>query len=226
MIMGETLTRKLNKTKKGNRTKKALTKNELKALLGWLQKDHTIMGLENYAIVLTLVTTGLRAHELCQLNWKALDYSEGKYTAYFTGKGATDAEQEVSPLAIEAARAYFKAQFKREPHPGDSFFSTSETYPGKELVPLVVPTLWRRIRKIGVGAREKGILKRELQFSPHLFRRTFASLLFKEGMDLKVLQLATRHANIETLMKHYVDSAEPTSPYWFNILSVIVPATA
>lgn len=222
-IMSEKLTAKLNKTKKGNRTKKALTKNELKDLLTFLAADTSVMGLENYAICLTLVTTGLRASELCQLNWKALDYSEGKYTAYFTGKGGLDAEQEIPAMAIEATKQYFRAQYHRQPHTdnGDRFFYASETFPGKELSFLKVPTLWRRLKAIDKRARAAGVLTRDLQFSPHLFRRTFASLLFREGMDVKALQGATRHANVETLMKHYVDSSESTSPYWTKILGEV-----
>ncbi len=66
--MNETLNRKLNRSKLRHRTKQALTKAELKGLLAWLQEDRSIKGLENYGIMLTLVTSGLRASELSQLN--------------------------------------------------------------------------------------------------------------------------------------------------------------
>lgn len=214
-IMEKDLERKLSRTKKGNRTKKALLKGELLCLLSWLRKDQTVKGLENYAIVLTLITSGLRAFELCQLMWKNLDFADGKYTIKFIGKGDTDASQELYPPAVEAARVYFKAHFKREPNPNseDHFFH--------ELVkdgPLRKRALWVRVRDIGKAVRDAGIIKRELEFSPMLFRRSFASLLFKNGMDLKALSEATRHADIETLAKHYVDSQESTSPYFTKIL--------
>jgi len=86
-ITSETLNRKLNRSKRRYRTKQALTKAELKTLLVWLREDRSIKGLENYAIVLTLVTSGLRASELCQLNWGDLYCEDGRYTAYFAGKG-------------------------------------------------------------------------------------------------------------------------------------------
>ncbi|MBW8004121.1 MAG: tyrosine-type recombinase/integrase [Planctomycetes bacterium] len=195
-IMSETLNRKLNRTKKGNRTKKALLRGELRALLDFLDQDKTIKGLENYAISLTLVTSGLRASELCQLCWDKLDYLEGRYIAYFIGKGGKDAEQELYPEAVNAVKLYFYKQFNRMPAPGDRFFYSLESYKDRQFTPLVTPTLWVRIRDIGIAARAAGIIKRDLQFSPHLFRRTYASLLFKAGMDIKALQLATRHANV------------------------------
>ena len=49
--MPEKLKKKLSKTKKGNRTKTALSKNEMKALLSFLQADNSIQGTENYSIV-------------------------------------------------------------------------------------------------------------------------------------------------------------------------------
>ena len=65
--MSKKLHRKLNKTKKGNRTKKALSVNEVKQLLACLQKDKALMGKENYAITFMLLTSGIRSCELTQL---------------------------------------------------------------------------------------------------------------------------------------------------------------
>ncbi|MGA2641195.1 MAG: tyrosine-type recombinase/integrase [Spirochaetia bacterium] len=96
-VMSDKLHAKLNKTKKGNATKKALTTDEVKALLGFLRLDITVTGRENYAMVYMLATSGLRASELCQLKWGDLDFASGKWTARFVGKGAKDAEQELFP---------------------------------------------------------------------------------------------------------------------------------
>ena len=110
--MSETLNRKLNRSKRRYRTKQAMSKAELKRLLSWLQEEKSIKGLENYAIVLMLVTSGLRTSEFCQLNWGDLYYDDGRYTAYFTGKGGKAAEQELYPASVLAAEDYFVAQFR------------------------------------------------------------------------------------------------------------------
>jgi len=78
--------------------------------------------------------------------------------------------------------------------------------------------LWVRISAIGAAAREAGIIKRDMQFSPHLYRRTYATLLYKSGMGLKGIQQKTRHASIEILTRHYIHDEEPASPYFERLI--------
>lgn len=83
---------------------------------------------------------------------------------------------------------------------------------------MLYHVLWDRVRKIGARARAAGILKRDLQFSPHLFRRSYATALYKSGMGLKAIQEKTRHANIDVLTRHYISDEEPASPHFDRIL--------
>ena len=211
--MSEKLRHKLNRRKKGNRTKSALSMNEIKALLAWLDTDETNMGLCNRAIVYMLVTSGLRSAELLQLHWKDLEYHEGTWKAYFTGKGGLDAEQELYTPAVEYCRDYFKAVHHRQPQPGDALFWTVPAYKGDIPRPLTYHTLWRRVTEIGELAKSSGIIKRDIPITPHLFRRSYATLLYRSGMKIKAIQEKTRHASVETLMKHYVSDEEPATPY-------------
>ena len=170
-IMGEKLHAKLNCTNKGNRTKKTLTREELKALLEFLRKDSSTRGRENYALVFMLVTSGLRASELCALRWGDLEESEGKWTALFIGKGDKEAEQELFAPAVEVCRQYFLHQFRRVPRPEDALFWTVPSFPHQSPAAMTAHTLWTRIKRIGAIVCGEGIIARELQFSPHLFRR-------------------------------------------------------
>ena len=218
-VMEERLTKKLNRTKKGNRTKKALNKGEARELLAWLQEDQTVKGKANYAIILMLLTSGLRAAELCQLHWKDLECEEGEtWTASFIGKGGREASQEIYALALEEAGEYFRAQFKRIPEKEDYLFYSLSAYPGDQPRPMTPHCLWVRIKQIGEAVRNAGIIKRDLNFSPHLFRRSFATLLYKSGMKIKAIQEKTRHANIDVLVKHYIHDEEPASPYFERLL--------
>jgi integrase/recombinase XerD len=216
--MSENLHRKLNRTKKGNRTRKALSVAEVKRLLAWLEKDSSAMGQRDYAIVFMLVTSGLRSAELGQLRWKDLEYFEGTWTARFIGKGNREAEQELYTESVEACRRYFKNQFKREPKPEDALFWTFSTYRGEKNRPLAYHTLWRRIKDIGQAAREQGIITRDLIWSPHLFRRSYATALYKSGMGIKAIQEKTRHTNIDVLVRHYIHDEELASPYFEKML--------
>ena len=216
-VMEEKLIKKLNRTKKGNRTKKALYKVELKDLLAWLSEDQSIKGLADYAMVYNLVTSGLRASELCQLHWGGLEYLEGTWTANFIGKGAKEAAQELYGPAVDAARVYFIKQFGRQPEKEDYLFYSLAAYPGDYPRPITAHRLWVRIKEIGERAQAAGIIKRDLNFSPHLFRRTYATLLYKSGMKIKAIQEKTRHASIDVLVKHYIHDEEPASPYFERI---------
>lgn len=225
-IMCNSLNEKINRTRKGNRTKKALTIAELRALLAWLDLDRSPRGLEDRAIIFMLATSGLRASELCQLRWQDLDLVDGTWTARFIGKGGLSAEQELYAPAVEACRSYFVAALRRDPRPEDALFWTSPVLPGSEPVPVKYNVLWHRVRKVGARALAAGILKRELQFSPHLFRRSYATALYKSGMGLKAIQEKTRHASIEVLTRHYISDEEPASGYFDKILQAVVAGGA
>ncbi len=215
--MLQKLVKKLSRTGK-SKTKKALTQNEIKDILEYLEEasPYTACHAENYAIVLMLSTSGLRAAELCQLRWKDLEYFEGKWTARFIGKGEKEAEQEIAPQAVEAARAYFQKHFRRDPRPEDHLFWSVPIIRGEEPRPMDPHALWYRVKKIGKDARAEGIIgeDRKVVFSPHLFRRSFATYLYSKGMKLKALKELTRHSSIEVLADHYIDDREASAPYF------------
>jgi integrase len=97
-------------------------------------------------------------------------------------------------------------------------FYTIPAFADDEVSPMPYQVLWYRIHKIGKKDREREIIKRDLQFSPHLLRRTCATLLYREGMKIRAIPEKTRHSNIETLMKHYVHDDDQASPYLEKIL--------
>ncbi len=216
-VMDERLKRKINRTARKKGTKKALNKEELRRLLAFLRKDETLKGRQNHAIVLSLVMTGLRSFELCQLRWRDVEESEGINYVNFVGKGGGDASQEIPVRALDAVRSVFKGQFGRDPGPEDSLFY-SLTWWGKEAAALNKATMWVRLRDVHKAAKVAGVITRSLEFSAHLFRRTYATLLYKEGMSLKALQLKTRHSSLDILAKHYLDDEKPATPYLEKIL--------
>ena len=67
---------------------------------------------------------------------------------------------------------------------------------------------------IGKRLRASGIITRNLEFSPHLLRRSIITNLSKAGMRVKALQGFSRHSSTDTLLKHYVDDNEPAKGYF------------
>jgi len=147
--------------KKDNRTKKdTLTVVEIvKRVLAWLAQDTSIIGQENHAMVYMLVTSEeLRAAELVQLRWKDLELFEGVWTARFVGKDGKETERELCTEAVEACQQYFRAQFRRDPQPGDALFWTQPRFPGDQPRPLPYHSLRRRIRELAQAARETDVI--------------------------------------------------------------------
>ena len=200
-IMSKKLNKKLNRTKRGNRTKRVLSKRILRDVL-----NNTTGSM--HSIIFMLATSGLRASELLQLRWKDIKYYDGVYTAYFIGKGGKEAEQELFEPAIEDCKRTFRDIMGRTPTASDYLYYTED---GTR--PLQYPALWARFKKTGKALKQAGIIHQDIQFTPHLLRRTYATLLYRSGMKIKAIQTKTRHASADTLLRHYIYDTEPAKKY-------------
>ena len=220
-VMSESVKTKLATGEKGKK-KIALYKKELQAVLDYLKSDNTLKAKQNYAMIMTLVTTGLRAQELCNLEYDSLEHDPDSDIWYLKGigKGSKPFHVEVHPDAVQAAHTAFTARFKRDWKQGDFLFWSLENYHGKPPVRMNKSVLWIRLKDIGNQLKDQGLIRKELEFSAHLFRRSYLSLLSREGMQTVEIQRHSRHSNIETLISHYIDLTESTRPYLDNILGV------
>jgi integrase len=210
------LWKKLNKSKNAG-TKKALTKAEVRRVYEFLKQGESEREIEDLAIFEILYSTGLRAQELCQTTWGDIEFDEDEKTYYFNGigKGGKAYHQEcVDPGAVKAAERYFKKAHRRKPRPGDRVFWTVPAYRGDVRRPLEYHPLYIRIVNIGKALRAAGIITRNIEFSPHLLRRSIITNLSKAGMRVKALQGFSRHSSTDTLLKHYVDDEEPAKGYF------------
>ena len=218
-VMGEKLKAKLATTEQGQQ-KAALYGAEFRAVLEHLKTDRSLKGLQNRALVLTLATTGLRAAELCSLNRESLEHDtdDNRWYTSGIGKGNKPFHCEIHPDAVEAIFVAFRRQFRRDPRPEERLFWTTPNYKGKKPTPMTKATLWVRLRDIGTLLKREGAIRQHVQFSAHLFRRTYLTLLSKEGMSVRALQQHSRHSSVETLMKHYVDDRESTRSYLDRIM--------
>ena len=178
-------------------------------MLTWLKKDRSLMGLQNRAIILTLLTTGLRAQELCNLQSKDLEVDTDTEMMYVNGigKGEKPFRQEIHANAVYAIGEAFKAKFKRDPRPSEYLLHSNGT--GR----LQKGIMWIRLSEIGKALKSAGVIRSDVEFSAHLFRRTYLTVLSKAGMSLGSLQSCARHSNVSTTFNHYVDSQESTKPY-------------
>ena len=210
------LWKKLNKAKNIG-TKKALSRKEVALSLDFLGQGEKEREVEDGTIFRFLYATGLRASELCSIRHGDIEWDEEEETHYVNGigKGSKPFHQEVvDPEAVPAAERYFKMAFKRKPKVGDHLFWTVVAYNGDVRRPLPIHQLYTRVVNIGKALRSAGVITRNLEFSPHLLRRSIITNLSKAGMRVKALQKFSRHASTDTLLKHYVDDEEPAKKYF------------
>ncbi|MCK5569662.1 MAG: site-specific integrase, partial [Spirochaetes bacterium] len=196
--MPEKLVKKLNRTKQ-QQTKGTLSKAEIQNVLEFLSKGVQVKDVGNYAIVQFLYSTGLRGEELCSLRYKDIEYDEDEkiYYAVGIGKGEKPFRQEiVYHEAVEVARRYFHLVHGRDPRLEDPLFWTIS----HGIRPMRYHALYERIKELGEKLKEAGVIRRNVNFTPHLLRRSIITHLYKNGMRIKALRHFSRHSSVETLM--------------------------
>ena len=134
-------------------------------------------------IVLFFLQTGLRATELCNLDWD--DYNRSNQTI-FVRRSKTDAGIRVVPLT-KSARYILRSQPKGH---DDTIFHSSI---GGSITKSVLRKLTLRLRK-----------KTGIQFlTTHVYRHTFATRALEDGMNVKALSRILGHKNVAFTMQRY-----------------------
>ncbi|MGA2819912.1 MAG: site-specific integrase [Anaerolineales bacterium] len=139
------------------------------------------------AIVMLLVDSGVRAAELCGLNWGDLNPQTGQLMVRL-GKGRKDRVTVIGAKTMRALLAYRRTL--RQPPTPDSPMIRGRT--GQR---FTADWLSHLMRRLGI---ETGI-----HVTPHALRRTFALMSLRSGMDILSLQRLMGHADI-AMTSHYV----------------------
>lgn len=156
---------------------------------------------------ITMYSAGLRISELVNLQCK--DFREVEL--YIRGKGSED---RTIPIDMQLNMALQEHMLKNKIFHGAMFRST---YGGRH---AFTPSGYRKRLQRQLG---------DLYTKPHDVRHSYATLLLTEGMDIRTLQTALGHRNIQTTQiythvtdKHLRDSHKK---YWpssqFNLSSMI-----
>lgn len=142
------------------------------------------------AIIETLISSGIRCEELCNL--KVDDVDLDKLTLRVRrGKGGKDRCVYISDVAAEYIKTYLSTRKKES----DVLFM-SRTGGGK----YTTDGILRKVSKIGKRA---GVAK----VHPHRFRRTFATECRRRGMDIHTISKLMGHSNIDTT-ERYIYTAD------------------
>jgi len=178
-----------------------LTEHEVKALLGAVDRsrkygrpgkrtaDHALPeALRNRAIILTLLDTGLRASELCNLLiYDAELRSPDKRISIRQGKGRKDRHIPISPRTAQAVWKYLST--RRDARLDDPLFATDSNNP------IERNNLGNMLAAAGARAGVQNV-------HPHRFRHTFAITFLRNGGDIYTLQAILGHETLDMCRRY------------------------
>ena len=157
----------------------------------------------NRAILLTLVDTGVRASELCNINVKDVDFKNKRITVH--GKGD---KFRVIPFSSRTGRIIWRYLRTRS-----DVFDNSPLFVTKDDEALRRHGLARLIKSIGQRANVP-------KAYPHRFRHTFAINFLRNGGDVFVLQEILGHSSLD-MVRRYIRLAKLDSDRAHRVASPV-----
>lgn len=178
-----------SKATKAQRIPEVLNKDEISALLAQPNPRYPT-GLRNLCMLKTMLDTGLRASELLNLTVHDIDWRSGKLKVV-QGKGKKDRILWVNEDCLLLLRRWREIK----PDGTQTLFTTLE---GKPLIDRYLRAMVKRYGK------KAGITK---DVHPHTLRHTFATDLYSQTKNIRMVQKALGHSDLTSTMiyTHIVD---------------------
>jgi len=162
----------------------------------------TVQGKRDYALLKTMMATGLRAAELCSLEVGHVETYRNQSVLVVNGKGGKVRKVPLHLEALEAIRAYWKAEGRDGADAGDPIFRTL----GKHGPYTVSRLSYKAIRHLVARTRKAALIQKRV--TPHTCRHSFAVSLLDQGVDLRTVQDLMGHASITTTQAYLHTSDE------------------
>ena len=167
-----------------------LTEEEVQAILR-VPDRRTLQGKRDYAILLLLLTTGLRKAEICSLKLRDLKTYRNQAVVDVIGKGKKFRRIPIKNGTLVAIQDYLKAMKKGASPDYPMFYTLGKhgPYGQRDLTPKAVDCLIKSVAK-------KALIHKRIH--PHVIRHTFATTLLDKGVDLRTVQGLMGHCHIRT----------------------------
>jgi site-specific recombinase XerD len=162
-----------------------LTEEEAQAMLR-VPDRRTLQGKRDYAILLTLLTTGLRKAEMCSLKVEDLKTYRNQAVIDVIGKGQKFRRIPLETKTLIAIQDYLKASGNGTglDHPIFNTLGKHGPYRERKLTPKAVDCLIKSVAS-------KALIQKRIH--PHVMRHTFATTLLDKGNDLRTVQALMGH---------------------------------
>ena len=165
----------------------ALTQEQISALFRACQRDKTVLGRRDEAIVACLLDTGLRAAELLSLTVEGLDRRERR--ALVLGKGARE-----RLVSFEAKTLRLIDRYHRR-----AGIDSGALFRDRSGEPLSQSALYLMIRRRGRAVGFEGL-------HPHIFRHTTATRLLERGLSESAIRTLLGWSRSSRMLERYVQS--------------------
>jgi len=181
----------IEKPKLGRRLPEFLDEEEarelLRACIG-LKREYKNRYVRDIAIVALFLFTGIRKKELLDLKLHNLNLERGFIKVYAKNK------ERIVPLN-EAAVAFIKDYLKVRPERTVDNVFVSSCKRNKALTSAGLYELFSDLRKV---------VKFHKHVSPQILRHTFCTLMLRNGVNLRDIQLLVGHSDISTTARFYL----------------------
>jgi integrase/recombinase XerD len=160
------------------------TRQSWQTLPRFLTHEDSDIGLRDKAMLEVLYASGLRVSELISLKLLDIDWDKGIIACF--GKGAKHRRIPVGKTALHFLKLYFGVRQKLLQGRGSDylFIETGGARISRQ-------KFWKLIKIYGQRAQIDYI-------TPHMLRHSFATILLKNGADLRSVQMMLGHSDIGT----------------------------
>ena len=177
------------------RSRRYLTEREIEWLMGTARK-HSRRGHRDATMILVAYRHGLRASELCDLQWHQIELAEGRLHVHRVKKGTPS----VHPIRGDELRALRRL---RRDNPTDAYVFVSERGG-----PISRIGFHRLIQRLGEAAGMP------FRVHPHMLRHACGYRLANDGHDTRALQHYLGHKNIQHTVRYTELAADRFKDFW------------
>lgn len=157
-------------------------------------KMNTFLDSRNKCLIATLLDTGIRVHELCNLSVK--DITETYIV--ILGKGN---KYRVVPISPALKKIMIKYERIRNSYLDKRAINTTYYFVSRTGEQLTNETIQRIVRKVGIKVK----VRDNIRCSPHTFRHTCAQAMLKNGLDIYTVSRILGHSDL-SMTKRYLQS--------------------
>ncbi len=188
--INENPTKKIQKSKEDTKID-TFTDYHIKQMLGYFKRlkyrDKTFFAYRGYTIIVTLLGTGIRLGELCNLKWKDIDLINCTMTVF--GKKRVMRSIPLTEKLVKELSEYqiFCKQYFC--NAGDYVFTNNNN---EKTNTNAVKCVFKRLKEV--------MNFKDVRVSAHTFRHTFSKNWILSGGDVFSLQKILGHQQIQTTM--------------------------